>query len=221
MTKPRTKHESAAPRAKHILTAKENATHEDLRRDMQTLIASPELRAVTVMQVSTTMTDAYDVPDMTEELRVQIKKVQSGDMARVEAMLISQAIVLEDIFTNTARQAMTQTALPAMEGLMRMALRAQNQCRATLETLATIKNPPVIFAKQANISGGHQQINNAPTPTGKIENVPNELLEATNHERLDTRTQSQASGIDSAMETVGAQHGGKNTRRKSTMQPQR
>jgi hypothetical protein len=33
---------------------------------------------------------------------------------------------------------------------MRMALRAQNQCRGNLETLAALKNPQVIFAKQAN-----------------------------------------------------------------------
>ena len=40
---------------------------------------------------------------------------------------------------------------------MRMAMKAQNQCRMTLETLATIKNPPVVFAKQANINNGGQQ----------------------------------------------------------------
>ena len=43
-----------------------------------------------------------------------------------------------------------------------MALRAQNQCRMTLETIATIKNPSVVFAKQANIAAGHQQVNNGP-----------------------------------------------------------
>jgi hypothetical protein len=49
---------------------------------------------------------------------------------------------------------------------MRLALRAQGQCRATLETLAAIKNPPVVFARQANINnGGQQQVNNAPAPT--------------------------------------------------------
>jgi len=211
---------SAAPRHAHNLDAGKDATPEDKRRATQSLIASPEARAVLVMQASKLGGDMFDVPDMTEELRAQAKAVQSGDMSRVEAMLITQAIVLEDIFTNTARQAMTQTQLSAMEGLMRMALRAQNQCRATLETLATIKNPPAVFVKQANIAHGHQQINNAPA-YGKIENSQNELLEVTNHERLDTRTQSQASGHDSAMETVGAQHRGKNTRRKGTMQPQR
>lgn len=208
----------AKTRNTHIVEAGIESTPEDVRRSTQALIAAPETRAVIVMQATTTARDLFDVPGMAEELRAQTKAVQSGDMSRVEAMLISQAIVLEDIFTNTARQAMTQTQLPQMEGLMRMALRAQNQCRATLETLATIKNPPVIFAKQANIAQGHQQVNNVPTHTGKIENVQNELLEVTNHERLDTRAPRQTSGHDSPMEAVGALHGGAHAGRKSTMQ---
>ena len=47
---------------------------------------------------------------------------------------------------------------------MRLALKAQGQCRATLETLAAIKNPPVVFARQANIAHGPQQVNNGVAP---------------------------------------------------------
>ena len=51
---------------------------------------------------------------------------------------------------------------------LRLALKAQSQRRATLETLATIKNPPVIYAKQANITSGPQQVNTGtlPAPVG-------------------------------------------------------
>ena len=61
-----------------------------------------------------------------------------------------------------------------------MAYKAQNQCRMTSETLSTIKNPPVVYAKQANIAHGPQQVNNGPssaTRTGENEKLPNELLE--------------------------------------------
>ena len=52
---------------------------------------------------------------------------------------------------------------------MRMAMKAQNQCRMTLETLATIKNPPVVFARQANINnGGQQQVNNGVKPAAAL-----------------------------------------------------
>jgi hypothetical protein len=43
---------------------------------------------------------------------------------------------------------------------MRLALKAQSQSRATVETLAAIKNPPVVYARQANFAAGHQQVNN-------------------------------------------------------------
>jgi hypothetical protein len=52
--------------------------------------------------------------------------------------------------------------LDASERFMRLALKAQSQCRSTIESLAEIKNPSsVAFVKQANIAKGHQQVNNA------------------------------------------------------------
>ena len=41
-----------------------------------------------------------------------------------------------------------------------LALKAQGQCRMTLETLGNIVNPPAVFAKQANFTTGPQQVNN-------------------------------------------------------------
>ena len=69
----------------------------------------------------------------------------------------------------------------AFERYMQLALKAQSQCRATLETLAAIKNPPIVYARQANIANGPQQVNNRALPdnpprTGKTENQQNELL---------------------------------------------
>jgi hypothetical protein len=94
---------------------------------------------------------------------------------------------------------------------MRMALKAQNQCRMTLETLSNIKNPPVIFAKQANISN-NQQINNgvpAHSQAEEIKNKQNKILEHTHGERLDTRTKGEAIPVNSHMETLGEEHGAK------------
>ena len=95
-----------------------------------------------------------------------------------------------------------------------LALKAQNQCRMTLETLATIKNPPVVFARQANINnGGHQQVNNGIGPTTASNNrapaanhstEQTELLEASDEQRLDDGTSAATGGIDPRLETVGA-----------------
>lgn len=66
-------------------------------------------------------------------------------------------------------------------------------------TLATIKNPTVTYAKQANIAHGHQQVNNGvpgPTPDPSQAEMrkiqPNEILEAQHGERMDTRAERKA-----------------------------
>lgn len=58
--------------------------------------------------------------------------------------------------------------MEAMEPYMRLALNAQGQCRATIDTLAAIKNTPVVFARQANLSNWPQQVNKgAPATASK------------------------------------------------------
>jgi hypothetical protein len=84
---------------------------------------------------------------------------------------------------------------------LRLALKAQGQCRATLETLAMIKNPhPVAFVRQANIAHGPQQVNNGlaepgePSRAGKTKNQQNKLLEVQSGERLDTEAKCATGG---------------------------
>ncbi|TMU81482.1 hypothetical protein FGA82_07395 [Pseudomonas fluorescens] len=91
---------------------------------------------------------------------------------------------------------------------MRLALKAQNQARATLQTLGELKAPKQIaFVKQANI-GNQVQVNNGvqekPARTRKTKKAQNELLEVEHGERLDTRATGTAGGADPAMATMGA-----------------
>ncbi len=119
-------------------------------------------------------------------------EVNGGNMSRPEAMLLCQAHTLDALFNSLANKAYKQTYIPNLETFLRLALKAQGQCRATLETLANIKNPPVVFAKQANINNnGNQQINNDISGTqtshaGKNKNQQNELLTELPNETLDT-----------------------------------
>ncbi|MCK9398287.1 MAG: hypothetical protein M0Q44_22215 [Methylobacter sp.] len=149
----------------------------------------------------------YNVASLALTLSQQVEGVKNGDMSRPEAMLLAQAHTLDELFNNLARRAHCQEQMKHYETFLRLALKAQGQCRSTLETLAAIKNPPVIFAKQANISNGHQQINNGtPAPatrTEEIINQQNELLEQTHGERLDSRATSEAIGVNSKLEAVG------------------
>jgi hypothetical protein len=50
------------------------------------------------------------------------------------------------------------TIVDQIDRFTRLALKAQGQCRATIETLALMKNPPTVFARQANIAHGPQQV---------------------------------------------------------------
>lgn len=145
--------------------------------------------------------------DMVESLQEQGQAVNRGDLSIAERMLNSQTVALNAIFGEMARRAALNMGqhLGATETYLRLALKAQSQCRATLETLAVIKNPPMVFTKQMNVANGPQQVNNGPRTLEK-QSTPNELLEDLNHGRtpLDTRTAPATSREDSRLEPVEA-----------------
>lgn len=145
------------------------------------------------------------VDPLADSLVASIKTVQAGSMKEPEAMLIAQAVTLQSMFTYLAAHAAKAPRPEAMDRYMRLAFKAQNQCRMTLETLATIKNPPTVFARQANIANGPQQINNGPVPpAGDSGTAPNELLETTHGKRLDTAASGAAGRVDAQPAPVGA-----------------
>lgn len=117
---------------------------------------------VSSMYTSKTMKVDLDLKEMIFALNDQVRQVQEGNMRNTESLLVSQALTLNAIFAEMARRAALNMGqnLDATEAYLRLALKAQNQSRLTLETLATIKNPPLLIAKQANITTGQQQVNN-------------------------------------------------------------
>jgi hypothetical protein len=139
----------------------------------------------------------------------QCDAVNQGDLNRPEAILLTQAFTLDAIFINlSSRAAQNSNHLEHLDRLLRLALKAQSQCRATLETLANIKNPPLVLARQANITSGPQQVNNglAASPVREIDNQPNKLLESEHAQRLDTRTACSAGCLDPELATLGKVH---------------
>jgi hypothetical protein len=191
--------------------------------DKATLLARtalrPNVRAAITAQAWSKQFGELELTTLVEELTAQSSAVSKGDMGRAEAMLIAQAHTLEAIFHELIRRAGLNMGeyLNAAETYMRLALKAQSQCRATLETLATLKNPsPVTFVRQANVAHGPQQVNNGIQPAPETSraretaNPPNKLLEQQHGERLDTRTLRTSAGADSPLETVGAVHRTKN-----------
>ena len=202
----------AAPEAgkfpRTAIPCQSGPSDDEKGRAYAALINSPELaahRIVSMMQPKN-LADEIDVPGMLETLRDQAAAVQRGDLAHAEGMLINQASALQALFVRLSERAMEQTHMPNLEGFMRMALRAQSQCRATLETLATIKNPPIVYAKQANVTTGPQQVNNgmpASTRAREIETEQSQLSGGTHELLPDTRASGLESRVNPALETLG------------------
>ena len=166
---------------------------------MYTAVSAPNMLAVARLQRL--------APRLADLMADRAKAVQGGDLREVEAALAGQIAALQSLFTGLAERAMRCDSVPGFEVNMRMALRAQNQCRATAETLATIKNPPVIFAKQANIANGPQQVNNGvPVARAENESAPIKQKEVAHEDTqwMDTRTPRAPSRSDPALEAVAA-----------------
>jgi hypothetical protein len=155
--------------------------------------------------------------DTISVLADKIGEMRHSGLRETEVLLLSQAVALNAIFTelSTRAAANMRERLGDMDRYLRLALKAQSQCRATLETLAVIKNPPTVFARQANIAQGPQQVNNAVllpsgdaqlrARAGNQETGQIELLEA-HGERLDSETARATSAGDKAMAPMGAIH---------------
>jgi hypothetical protein len=157
--------------------------------------------------------DYIDLQYTQAMLERSIDEVKRGNLADVEAMLYSQAYALNAMFATLMTRANRQEYMPPTQALMGLAFKAQNQSRATLQALVDLKQPrQPTFVKQANISQGHQQVNNL---AEKNQISQNKLLEGETYD-LDSRPQEKAKGVNSKMEAVGKVHRGKNSRRQST-----
>lgn len=163
-----------------------------------------------------------DISGLTSEIARQVKLVQAGDMSGPEAMLVAQSHALDLMFSSLANRAaanMNAGHLGATEGYLKLALKAQSQCRTTIEALGELKYPrTATFIKQANIAG-QQQVNNGAggdtrtsTHTGaqagaREKNITptNELLtEGLQHAAMDTRGTGATVGASPELEAVGA-----------------
>jgi hypothetical protein len=164
--------------------------------------------AVTVARYSQPEMGDLSMTELLKSLTNSCESVNRNDLSQAEQVLQAQALTLNVMFGELARRAALNMGehLGAFEAYMRLALKAQGQSRATFETLAAIKNPPVVFARQANISNGPQQVNNGSAtefpdqvrecaPARQNDSEPNQLLEGSTHGRtqLDTRAATRTS----------------------------
>jgi len=189
--KPDAKAKNSTP-SHNVVTVRVKEGDDEELRTAETLIGPLAPNAFALTAFSRGTIGEVKLDKVALAMAENARQVRGGDMSSVEAVLLTQATVLNGLFADLTRRAANNLGnghtFEAGEKLFKMALRAQSQCRATLETLATVKNPPVVFAKQANIANGPQQVNNGPLSPPRAENPrigPNELLERTHEQPLD------------------------------------
>jgi hypothetical protein len=177
---------------------------------------SPAVNGVLVMQrLNSMLTGKEPDPDaLIDALTEKLEAILQGDMSRPETILAVQVHTLDALFNVLTMRATEHGGhnINSVDRWLRLAMKAQSLCRAAIETLAAIKNPqPTLFAQQANITTGPQQVNNqfgTDSQASELQSVQSKLLEQT-HERLDPGATGETIGTDTHLEAVGAFHGTK------------
>lgn len=192
-------------------------TNEESARNVGEAVTSAETaaaRLIVAAEHGGPFASEIDLPGLLDVMRRQSAAVQGSDLKQLESMLVSQTTALQSLFVKFSERAMTCTEVAGFEVNMRFALRCQASVRANIEAISAIKNPPVVYAKQANFSNGPQQVNNC-TRTPLAVPEPNKQLTVTDEGRewLDRGTKAVAVAADTQMEAVGSVHGSENRAR--------
>lgn len=145
-----------------------------------------------------------DLAAVLERLGEISSRVVSGETKDVESMLAAQALTLDSIFHKLAIQAERNIGQypKATDLYLRLALKAQNQCRVTTETLAALKSPRQ-YINQTNVAGAMQI------------NIDME------NSHVDRRAQSQDAASNQTVEALGEIHGSQDPRGESCLQQER
>lgn len=200
------------PSPKTVATRKKREI--DLNERLRQSSTQSNIRAGILHETFTgNMMEGVNMLDVAVELSESSKRIKSGDFSEIDSMYLSQAKSLEWLFVSLARKASFAEQLPQYQTFMNLALKAQSQSRATLQALVDRHNPKqVAFVKQANIAGGHQQINNGNNEVGKISAKPSKLLteDIYDGQNLDVRATPSTEPSYQAVEAMGEINGRKN-----------
>ena len=131
----------------------------EARKFAEVILSPTIMNTITTQTFIKPIVGVVDLEEATLVMKEKVEKTNNGDLSDLEATLTVQAVSLNTIYNALAKRSASNMGeyLKAMEIYMRLALKAQAQCTRTIEVLGAIKNPPVVFAKQANIAHGHQR----------------------------------------------------------------
>ena len=151
-----------APAKANVLTVAEEEGKTRERQKAELGLSSTVANAATSSNFAQGSFGVIALSEAVGVMREKIARVKACDLSDVEATLTAQAATLDTVFNELARRAALNMGehLGATESYLRLAFKAQAQCRATLETLAEVKSPKAAtFVRQQNVAY-QQQVNN-------------------------------------------------------------
>ena len=178
MTKPKEARSAmAANKPNNVLTV-EQTREETGAQAMARKLLEPHLsHAVTASTfASKALGNDFEAPgigDFIDHLESVTTKAETGDVAIASRLLAAQALTLDNMFTEFARRAAVNMGeyLEAAERYGRLALKAQSNCRTTLEALAKLHQPREQTVKHVQVNDGGQAVVADHFHTGGKENA--------------------------------------------------
>lgn len=141
------------------------ATGESEADTMARVMVGPNLRhGIVASNISVKMMGQLpgnpQIDHYMKAISAKTDKAAKGDMAMASEMLATQAQTLDAIFTEMARRSVINMGdyIKASEVYMRVALKAQANCRATLEALAKLHQPREQTVRHVHVNEGGQAV---------------------------------------------------------------
>ena len=98
--------------------------------------------------------------DFGRAIKAKVEAAVKGDMTLASELLTAQALSLDAMFTELARRATMNLGdyILAAERYARLAIKAQSNCRATLEALARLHQPREQTVRHVHVNEGGQAV---------------------------------------------------------------
>jgi hypothetical protein len=186
---------------KEVTLPAESASGSTEEEKRANIALAPEFKAAVTAQAYAPLIGETDLAAVLKRLGEMSTASVKDNASDLEYMLTSQALALDSIFNRLAIQAHASIGKHAkvVDTYLRLALKAQSQCRATAETLANLKSPRQ-YISQTNVATA-LQVN----------------IERDSH-HVDTRTAGSHAASDSAVEALGDVNWATNARRENDLQ---
>lgn len=126
------------------METKSFALQRYVQREAESATAGIADAAVTICRVQ----DGLDAASVATAISAQAKRVNDGDMRDIEAKLVASIATLDALFHSYITKS-EQAPSPRMQEMYaKMAFKAKGQAIRATEALATIKEGPMVIAKQ-------------------------------------------------------------------------